>query len=112
MPKPKDPLGARAVMEARKLKRHIFYVKFGVYIALVIGVVGSQALVMADDLTTALKPVELGQVLGSVIVAGALYNKLEDSKGSVVGKTSQVPRLLRNAVYHGFFWMTIMGSWW
>ena len=111
--KPKTP---RQLLLERKEKKHmarkIFLVQFGVYIALVIGVVGSQAIVLAEDLTTALKPVDLAQVVGAAIVAGALYNKLEDQKGEVGKKTDHVFRLLRNAVYHGFFWMTIIGAWW
>ena len=102
--------GPKEIKEERKHKRHLFYIKFGVYIALVVGVVGSQAIEMVDDLTTILKPVELGQVIGAAIVAGAVYNKLENDRGEI--KPRNTMRLLRNAIYHGFFWMTIMGSWW
>ncbi len=102
--------GPKEIKEERIHKRHLFYIKFGVYIALIVGVVGSQAIEMVDDLTTILKPVELGQVIGASIVAGALYNKLENDRGEI--KPHNTMRLLRNAIYHGFFWMTIMGSWW
>ena len=104
--------GPKEVREAKRLRRKIFLVKFGVYIALIIGIIGSQCIIMFDDLTMVLKPVEIGQVLGAVIVAGALYNKLEDDRGEISGKNKHIMRLLRNAVYHGFFWMTIMGAWW
>ena len=104
--------GPKELREARQIKRRIFLLKFGVYIALVFGVVASQAIVMADDLSTALNPVELGQVAGAAIVAGALYNKLEDDRAKIGVMPKHAFRLIRNAVYHGFFWMTIMGAWW
>jgi hypothetical protein len=107
----------KQIREEKTRKRKIFLVRFGVYVAMLLGVVGSQALVMADDLALALKPIELSQVAGAALIAGVLYTKLENKKGedrvlSMEGKIQNLGRLMRNAVYHGFFWMTVMGAWW
>jgi hypothetical protein len=98
-------------IEVSRQKRRAFAVQFGVYLALLVGVIGSQAVEMHNNLSAALKPIELSQVAGSAIVAGALYNKME-GKGDINGKSKNVGRMLRNAIYHGFFWMTVIGAWW
>lgn len=106
--KPKTP---KELLEERRTKRRGFMVRSGVYFALAVGVLASQAVTLADDLTASFEAVELGQMFGSMFVAGALYSKLE-GKGDMEGKKKNTMRMLRNALYHGFFWMSIIGSWW
>lgn len=101
----------KQIQEERKRKRRIFLVRFGVYIALLVGVLGSQTIILSQDLSVAFKPVELGKFVGVAIMAGMLYNKME-GKGELGGKVDNAGRLIRNALYHGFFWMTIIGAWW
>lgn len=102
------------VLEEAKEGRRMFAVKFGVWVALIFGVLASQAIVMSDDLSASLTTLELSQVGGSLLVAGFAYNKLENSPKDVIGKAKKgnVFRVLRTAFYHGFTWMTLMGAWW
>ncbi len=98
--------------EAKRLRRQKFMVEFGVYVAIAVGVIGSQAINLSKEtLAATLAPIELAQVGGALIVAGAVYNKMEGA-GELSGKIKNVGRLLRMAIYHGFFWMTIIGAWW
>ena len=102
------------VLEEAKEGRRLFTVKFGVWIALIVGVLASQAIVMADDLSATLNTLELSQVGGSILVGSLAYNKLENSPKDIVGKAKKgnVSRVLRTAFYHGFTWMTLLGAWW
>ena len=97
--------------EQKLHRRQVFAVDIGVYIALVFGVIGSQAIEMSDNLMATFNKLELGQVLGATIIAGVVYNRME-VEGELEGKVKHLGRLLRNAFYHGFFWMTIVGVWW
>jgi len=100
-----------AKREAKRDAWRGFAVQFGVYIVMAIGVLGSQALKMRRDLSVDLSIITGGQIIGSFIVAGAAYNKLE-SEGEFDQKKLHVFRLLRNALYHGFFWSSVIGGWW
>lgn len=97
--------------EDRHKKLKSFLVGTGVYIVMVIGVIGSQIIQLSKDLTLSLQAIELSQMGGAAIVSILLYSKLEQS-GDIDGKMNNVGRLLRNALYHGFFWMSIIGVWW
>ena len=93
----------------------MFMVTFGVYFAMLLGVLTSQAIVMHDNLNAVLEPLELGQLGGGILVAGALYNKIEQSdKNDFIGmsKKGNIFRVLRVAFYHGLTWMTMLGAWW
>jgi hypothetical protein len=88
--------------KAKKVdRRNKIFLEVGTYLCLAFGVVLSQAVVMHDDLSATLKKLELGQMGGSLIIAGVLYNRLE-SKGELRGKSKNIFRVFRNAVYHGF----------
>lgn len=105
----------KEILQQEKAKkadvRKKVFMEIGTYFCLAFGVVLSQAVVMHDDLSATLKKLEIGQMVGSLIVAGVLYNRLE-SKGELKGKSKNIFRVFRNAVYHGFVWMTILGVWW
>lgn len=97
------------VLEAGRLKRKRWLIRFGVYAAVVIGVLGSQAIIVRDDLTTVLTPIKLGQLLGALLVSLFVYAKTEESR--IRAKHLDVGRILITAFYNGFFWMTIVGVW-
>jgi hypothetical protein len=103
------------VLEERQARRRMFAVSTGVYVAMVFGVLASQAIVMSDDLSASLSTLELSQVAGGMLVAGVLYNKLENDKPKDLegkAKKGNVFRVLRAAFYHGMTWMTLLGAWW
>ncbi len=114
-PIPRAVLEERIRMyEERSAKRRLFAVQFGVYFMMVLGVIASQAIVMADDLSASFTAIELSQVGGSIFVASVLYSKMEGDRGDLAGKAKKenVGRVLRHAFYHGLTWMTLLGAWW
>jgi len=102
------------VLEESKKKHRLFAVKFGAYIALLIGVLGSQVVQMSDDLMATLQPIELGQVGGGLLVATVIYAKILSNKKDVAGmaKKGNVFRVLITAFQAGLTWMTLVGAWW
>lgn len=109
---------AAELTEAAKLKikrrenRRQSMLSFGVYLVVVAGILASQAVVMHDNLNMTLRAVELGQVAGASLVALFAYNKLEEDRALMKNTRKNTFRVMRNAFYHGFFWMTIVGVWW
>lgn len=108
----------RAVLEERlrvandRAQRiRMWWVSVGVYLALLLGIISSQALIVRGDLTVVVRPIRLGQLGGAVLIATLSYTKLEMDKRHLSGKARNVGRVLRNAFYHGFFWMTLLGVW-
>lgn len=99
----------KAIEEAKK-KRHAFLMSMGVYVALIVGVLGSLTVSFSEDLTAAFKPIALGQLAGAVFVAGLLYNKLEEDRGKAQITGKNAFRMLRTALYHGYFWMSVIGG--
>ena len=101
-------------LEATRSRRRLFAVSAGVYVAVLAGVLASQAVVMSDDLNAVLQPLELGQLAGGVIVAALSYSKIEGTAGELSGKAKKgnVGRVLVSAFSHGMMWMTMLGAWW
>ena len=99
-----------AEKKAREERQRLFVMGFGVYIVLVLGAIGSQVVMLHDNLMAVFNPVELGQVGGAMIVGVFLFSKLEEKED--LKKAKDVGRVLRNAFTHGFFWMSILGAWW
>ena len=99
------------VAQARSQRLRVWWVSVGVYFALVMGILGSQVLIIRDDLTAILQPLRAGQLGGALLVGALTYTKLEMDRRHLVGKSRNVGRVLRNAFYHGFFWMTVLGVW-
>lgn len=100
------------VLEASKAKHRTWAIRFGVYIMLVLGVLGSQALIIKDDLMLVFEPMKLGQLGGALLIAFFAYSKTEGDRIKAIGKKSpNVSRILMTALYNGFFWMTIVGVW-
>jgi len=113
-PIPREVLEAKLKeIEDARARRRLFFVEFGVYAVLLLGVLASQVIVMADDLNVTFKPIEIGQVVGSMLVASMVYKKLEGS-GDLKGKAQakNFLRILLTAFNYGFTWMTIIGAWW
>lgn len=96
----------------RREKRQQMMLSFGVYLVVVSGILASQVVVMHDNLNMTIRAVELGQVAGAALVALFAYNKLEEDRALMKNTRKNVARVMRNAFYHGFFWMTIVGVWW
>ena len=109
----------RAVLEERlrvfeelKAKHRGWSIRFGVYIMLVLGVIGSQALIIKDDLTLIYEPMKWGQLGGALIIAIFAYTKTEGDRVKAIDKRHpNVSRILMTALYNGFFWMTVVGVW-
>ena len=87
-------------------------VSLGVYVALAIGVLGSQAINMSDNLYLTFEVIELGQMGGALLVAALVYNKLEAERVFAKRNRKNILRMMRHALQHGFFWMSIIGVWW
>jgi len=86
-------------------------IKFGVYGMLVLGVLGSQALILKSDLTMVWQPLKLGQLAGALLVALFAYVKTEGDRMKIINKKTPIGRILMTAFYNGFFWMTVVGVW-
>lgn len=100
------------VIEESKAKHRGWAIRFGVYVMLVLGVLGSQALIIKEDLTLIMNPVKLGQLAGALLIAVFAYSKTEGDRVHAVSKKNpDVFRILMTALYNGFFWMTIVGVW-
>jgi hypothetical protein len=102
------------VFEERAAKRRLFAVQFGVYFVNIMGVLGSQAVMMTDNLAATLAPLEIGQVFGAAIVSTLVYAKMQTGKDDLRGmaKKGNVLRVLITAFSNGFMWQTMIGAWW
>lgn len=102
------------VLEERQANRRLFAVQFGVYFVNILGVLASQAVMLANNLEATLQPLELGQVGVAMNIAALVYSKVYTSKKDVSGmaKKGNVFRVLLTAFSNGFMWQTMIGAWW
>ena len=110
------PTKAQTIKRERRAKRienmKQTIVTVGVYVALTIGVLGSQVVNMSDNLYLTFEVIELGQMGGALLVAALVYNKLEAERVFAKRNRRNLFRMMRQALQHGFFWMSIIGAWW
>jgi len=105
-------LTPRERQEKRKEQWKDFFVKFGVWLALAIGVAADQVFpgldFKAGKMDVTMKPLYFQNILASLVVALILYAWME-RKGEFEGKRKNVGRLIRSAFFLGFFCMEVLG---
>ncbi len=105
-------LTPKARLELRRKRLKELLVKFGVYAAIVAGVVTQNAVQRFDpralliELDVSL--LNAGQISAALMMAVGIYWKL-DGKGELSGKTKNVSRVLTLGFTAGFTLMGIMG---
>ena len=104
----------KAEREVRAEKRSTIAIGVGSYFVVVAGVLASQVVSLKDDLSATFELLEMSQLLGGMLIAGAVFNRTEGQKEDLAGKAKKgnVGRSLLTAFYNGFFWMTMVGAWW